>query len=320
MLLQNVATTLFGGHRATATKRSAVPLAAIAALALLWYHAGPQTNITINMIETRQDKHSDATTKGTKVLTFTETTDVLTVDDSFRLKNLDVSKRVPCGANKCFFRLKTDPTVGYLVQPDVFRYDKRTSPEQLFHTQVVSWEFAEQLRTEHGIHHFLLEPPSKVKVTKKLARKLNANIFSEAREVKYKKRRFPRGSTAFIQKVRLAPEPNIIFGSTPTKRAYFKRNADEFLEKVSDKEAFLKRFSEGLRLTKKLLASEPCLCNDFQVLLDTSGHLHHLDFDRCFSSRHPHGKRNIERSPRILHCLRRIDEAQRHVQQILEVD
>ena len=133
---------------------------------------------------------------------------------------------MPCGANKCFFRLNENPDIGYLVQPDVFRYDKRTTREQLFQMQVKSWEFAEQLRKEHDIQHFLLEPPTKVTSHKEACKQLNANIFSEAREVKYDEDRFPWKSTVFIQKVRLAPEPNIIIGCTTTKQGQFQRNAE----------------------------------------------------------------------------------------------
>lgn len=324
--VESVAQRLVGAcWRNQASKRNAIPLALMAALTFLWCFSGSNTATTINLIGTRQEKYAsfydaeETTHEKGNGLTFTDTSSLANVtgvmDDSFQVKNLDVSKGVPCGGNKCFFRLKDNPDVGYLVQPDVFRYDKRTTHEQLFQLQLNSWEFAEQLRQENNIQHFLLEPPTKVKVTKKLAKQLNANIFSEAREVKYDEDRFKWKSTVFIQKVKLAPEPNIIIGCTTTKQGQFKRNAEEFFARVNDKDTFLERFSSALKQVKRVLKEEPCLFRDFQVLLDTSGQVYHLDFDRCFSSRDPAIKRR-ERKSRVNLCLRTIDGVEQKVKQI----
>lgn len=40
-------------------------------------------------------------------------------DDSFQPENLELSERVPCGAQKCLYRLKSDPQVGYLVATEI---------------------------------------------------------------------------------------------------------------------------------------------------------------------------------------------------------
>jgi len=319
--LANVATKAFCGPHA---KRHLMQLSFIALLACLWCYIGSTTTITIN-IETRQKSVPAGTENSDAQVTSNGQeqpdsdfvgSDSSAADDSFQLKNLDTSRRVPCGANKCFFRLNTDPTIGYLVQPDVFRYDKQTSPDQLFRTLEVSWELAEQLRTKHDIKHFLLEPPNKVKINKKLAKQLNANIWSEARGVQYDEPRFPKGSTAFIQKVRLAPEPNLIIGCTSSKRAQFQRSVDVFLAQVIDKKAFARQFAGDMRLTRMLLKEEPCLFKDMQVLVDTEGRLFHLDFDRCFSSRDTHQKRT-EKKSRVNHCLRTLYNVERHVEQLL---
>ena len=310
------------------TKRRAKQICLCVMLALLWCYITSSTTISIH-IETRQENthagtvikestdRSGETTISKRDQQNNETAaENTSVDDTFQLKNLDISKRVPCGANKCFFRLKTNVNVGYLVQPDVFRYDTHTSPDQLFKTLEVSWEFAEQLRRKHGIKHFLLEAPTKINVNERLAKQLNSNIWSEARGVQYDTDRFPEGSTAFIQKVRLAPEPNLIIGCTASKRDQFKRNADTFLAEVSDKEAFARHFAENMKLTRSLLDSEPCLFKDFQILLHTNGEVFHLDFDRCFSSRGAENKR-IERKSRVHRCLRELDNVENQIMQIL---
>lgn len=319
-MLRSVVTRVFRGDD---SKRHAKQICLCVMLALLWCYFTSSTTISIH-IETRQkNPHASTVIKEdndargeTTIRTETSFFENTAVDDTFQLENLDTSKRVPCGANKCFFQLKTDVTVGYLVQPDVFRYDTNTSPDELFKTLEVSWEFAEQLRRNHGIKHFLLEAPTKIQIDKGLAKQLNSNIWSEARGVQYDTDRFREGSTAFIQKVRLAPKPNLIIGCTASKREQFKRNAGAFLAQVNDKKGFARHFAENMKSARSILDSEPCLFKDFQLLLHTDGELFHLDFDRCFSSRGAEKKRT-ERKSRIHRCLKEMDNVESQITKIL---
>ena len=320
-----------GPHR----KRNSIQFVFFLMLAFLWCYMGSNATITVTTkVETRQknlqereerfgiDSRKDAKDTAVRRREGRGSSSLVvlsSVDDSFRRKNLDVSKRVPCGANKCFFRLNTDPNVGYLVQPEVFRYDKGKTPSQLFQTLEVSWEFAEQLRRDYNVTHFLLEPPSKVRTSKRLASTLNSNIWSEAHGTKFDTDRFPKGSNVFVQKVRLAPEPNLIVGCTATKRAQFQRNVDEFLNQVKDKDSFSRRFSNNLSLTRMLLKKEVCLFKDFQVMLDTEGHLYHLDFDRCFASREPEEKITVRKSS-ATRCRKTLDDIERQIERVLSGD
>ena len=100
-------------------------------------------------------------------------------DDSFHPDNLGWPKRVPCGSFKCFYRLKTSPQVGYLVAHASTKQRNDGSVLSRLTTLQAGWQLGEQLRNEHGIQHFMLEPPSNATVTSELAQHLNYNLFSE---------------------------------------------------------------------------------------------------------------------------------------------
>jgi len=206
----------------------------------------------------------------------------------FQTKNLVSAERVPCGAYKCFYALKSDPSLGYLVAPlTTPRILKNMGSEDDWYDMLVkSWHYAEHLRRENNIKHFLLAPPTNVTVSKGLASRLNKNLWNVGHGVAYdgrydKGERYKVGSTAFIQKVKTAPEPNLLIGIQFHKHKTFKQQLGEFLSSVNDKEEFGRRFSKSLAETRKLLQQEPCLTYDFQALVDTSANFYHLDFERC---------------------------------------
>lgn len=203
------------------------------------------------------------------------------LDDSFRPGNLEWSTRVPCGSQKCMYRLKSDPRFGYLVASEQHSSGRSKLLE-------FGWKFAKQLEREHGIKHFLAGPPTKVKVSKELARRLRRNLYAEKYRKKLKGktawRRYPKGSIIHVQKVRLAPKRHLLMGCVDSKVDAFQKDLPSFLSYVTYKEKFVKTFSEGLAETKKLLEVEPSLVKDFQLFVDTRGNIYHLDFDRCFRS------------------------------------
>ena len=235
----------------------------------------------------------------------------------FGFKNLDVSKPVQCGANKCFFETTDDPDVGYLIAPQKFRFEHRNTADDVFQTLDASFKFAEQLkRTATNIEHFLLTPPINLTISKRLASHLNSNIWSEARDERIEKPRFKKGKAAFAQKVTKAPEHSLIFGCTASKRGQFNQRVEEFLKNVQDKEDFAMNFAGNMTALRTLLDSETCLFLDFHALIGVTGQIYHLDFDRCFSNREPGKKRSKKPSSSCLHVL---DQIERKVQQLLKV-
>jgi len=235
-----------------------------------------------------------------------------TRDDVFLLENLGRPKRVPCGSYKCFFRLKTNRQVGYLVAPEM-KSDRIKSLK-------AGWELAKQLESDYNIQHFLLGPPTKQKVSPQLAKRLNRNLYHERYRIILKGKkanRFLEGSTALIQKVKLAPKQHLLIGCLDAKVRAFEQDWPNFLPHIKYKESFARNFNESLVEVKKILEMEPCLVKDMQVLLDSKGNFYHLDFDRCFSSSGRTSKWHMSKSF-TKSCIKQLDKIGRHIQRALK--
>lgn len=251
----------------------------------------------------------------------TETADTWLIStntsDAFDPENLQRTDRVPCGANKCFFPLKSDSSIGFLVAPSE-RLSKHQSKTEWFKTIEASWEFAEHLKSEHDIKHFLLGPPMNVTISHSLAAILNQNLWRESKAKFLTKERFPEGSTAFIQKVKTAPTPNLLFGCANSKVQQFQREKDEFIPLIKRKRRFARRFTKYLKQAKAMIRKEPCLIMDFQLLVDTKGRLYHLDLDRCFALDDSSEKRAVSKEMADS-CFQSLDDIEASLLQSLGV-
>lgn len=241
-------------------------------------------------------------------------------DDSiFGPDNLDsASKHVPCGEYKCFFQSKGDQSVGFLVAPSI---RKKNTNFQWFGTLQSGWKLSQELQNQYGIQHFLMEPPIKVKVSSKLAKRLNKHLYSEkkSRLIRGKKSsRFPKGSTAFVQKVKTAPKRSLLLGCGGSKIDMFKRNMKNFVKDIKYQESFEQNFQHGLDTAKEMLQKEPCLTKDFQALVDDKGNFHHLDFDRCFKPDAPDEKYEISQEE-SRDCLKALDNLDKRLQSKLSI-
>ena len=203
-------------------------------------------------------------------------------DDSFHADNLDISNKIACGAHKCFFLLKTKMQVGYLVTLKNF-----ASHQDWFHEATLSYALAKELNETFGIHHFLLDSPIKVTITRKLAQVMNAKLSRKSADtttVGVSPPTYTVGATAILQKARVAPEPHLLIGNSPDKLAMFQRNLHSFLVHMQqdNQKEFARTFVENMNVTRLVLTNKPCLLRDFQVIVDTNGQFHHFDLDRCF--------------------------------------
>jgi len=84
-----------------------------------------------------------------------------TLQDPFQPDNLVVSKQVPCGKEKCFYRVQSNKDVAFLVA----RFSEKPNRKGRFASLQAGWELAEQLSRDYNIQHFLLAPPANVTVT-----------------------------------------------------------------------------------------------------------------------------------------------------------
>jgi len=242
--------------------------------------------------------------------------DKLRNSDAFHPDNLDSVKYVPCGQYKCFFRAKSNDSIGYLVAPSE---RKKDTHYEWFSTLKSGWNLSQQLQEEYDIEHFLLEPPEKIKITKELDKRLNKHLFNEmkGRLIRGKNvKKYSRGSTAFVQKVKTAPKNSIVIGCADSKMDAFKKNINNFVKNIKYTESFAQNFKQGLATAKNILEKEPCLVKDFQVFVDEKGHIFHLDFDRCFVPDDSGAKYEISKEETKA-CLQSLDEIDRRLERSL---
>jgi hypothetical protein len=232
-------------------------------------------------------------------------------EDEFLPENIGWPTRVPCGSQKCFYHLKSNREIGYLVAPQT-----KSGRMPLLES---GYTLAKELERDFNMTHFLLGPPTEHIVSSDLAKRLNRNFYIErTRKMQTGSKaimRFPKASTILTQKVKLAPRRHLLIGCGDSKIQAFKKNAPKFLPHIRYKESFVKNLHESLALTKRLLEHEPSLFKDFQVMLDTHGQLHHLDFDRVFSSSEGQFRmtKTFEKS-----CLRELQRVELHFQRALK--
>lgn len=197
-------------------------------------------------------------------------------EDEFLPENIGWPTRVPCGSQKCFYQLQSNPQVGYLVAP-------QTNSGRLSILQS-GYQLAQQLESDYNVTHFLLGPPTEIRVSNELAKHLNRNLYIESKGRLRTGRhacRFPKGSMAVTQKVALAPKRHIILGCVKSKVRAFEHDIPKFLRHhVKYKQSFIQNFHESLKAAKRLLENEPCLMKDFQLMVDEKGRSYHLDIDR----------------------------------------
>ena len=203
-----------------------------------------------------------------------------TLQDPFQATNIrSTDDKVPCGKEKCFFRTQSNATIGYLVA----RSSRKDNRKGRFESLQAAYALAQNLTATHDIQHFLKSPPASITITPPLAITLNANLWSEKGQQPMKTERFQVNTTAYIQRVQVAPSPHLLIGCVESKMKPFEAQLGAFMKQVK-KETFLQTFSKKFSRVRKLVFNvEPCLIKDFQVLVDTKGNLYHLDFDRCFS-------------------------------------
>jgi hypothetical protein len=123
---------------------------------------------------------------------------------------------------KCFFPLKSNSTIGYLVAPAT---QHRASSSQVLKAMYVSYDYAVYLQDKYKIEHFLLSNIMKLTILTDHASHLNLNLWNEDFDKMYKKEQehYPEGSMLFVQKAKTAPEPHLLLGCLPDKLLNFKK-------------------------------------------------------------------------------------------------
>lgn len=220
----------------------------------------------------------------------------LAANSSFDWDFLEPSISGVCGMNKCFFRSKNDPTKnGYLIA-----HHPKCDLD-------LGWEIATRLERKYNIHHLYLSPPQAVPVSSeviafasKIRKKAESTFFYKVRSKEFSNRanmnatadpslnidgskdNNPTKKSNFvkIQEVGVAPTPSLEWGDNWKRQKKCAKDFYTFANSIDNKDAFANRLTEQIASLKALLGKEPWLLSDFQILIDKSGTLIHLDLDR----------------------------------------
>jgi len=231
-------------------------------------------------------------------------------DDSFRLENLASQGKIICGKYKCFFPLKNQIDMAYIVQQEPIN-------GSVFHLWSTAWQFGLKIEKKHSLRHLAITPPETIKITKSFANRLNTNLTDIDAAGKHT-RRYHEGDVV-VQKVRIMPTPSLLFGCGERKNSYFFNNWEtKLLAFVNDKKTFRQNLEDNIRTTRKLMKSqESCLSRDFQVFVDTCGDMYHLDLDRCFTEKY---NRNIFDERKINNTIKCLASLKRRLDKTLLIN
>ena len=197
----------------------------------------------------------------------------LNISETFNLKN-----KSPCGYTKCFFRSKTDHDTGYLM-----------SPKSLADELLGSWETSKYLKKHYSIRTIHLEAPHTSTITQEMATALNSNIYLVKPHVTYKNMNVFSAETPVVyQKVRAVREPNFQLGCKPVRLRNMLVEWDIFLTNLPNVTSFLQKVKNEFEVSKNLLAKEPNLSTDYQLLIDQDGNTFNIDLWNVFEERGDH--------------------------------
>ena len=246
----------------------------------------------ISMVENPMHIHSQTDSSWWKATM--ETADSLFAD--MNLENINAT--TACGYWKCYYPSRSRPGFGYLIGQ---RRDlKRKHAEfTLGHLQQ-GYDLADKLHTKYGIRHFLESPPVSLNCTRELADGLNLAVnavknpsndfnpqylFRETNPSRVKRDKL------LVQVVQQAPRPYIIITLGRVSRiGLFEPRMERFLSEqvVGGWNVFWNHFQDDWNHTAVALKNEPQLYQDFQFLLDASGHIWHIDLDRVWGNEGEH--------------------------------
>ena len=223
-----------------------------------------------------------------------------------------------CGRKKCLFPIEAShQTNGKVASSSTSSegYLLSNGDAKQYQRAYDAWRYAKFLEYHYGLRQTLLDKPIQIEISSHVAKNhLNVD-FSDSGRLAYQQstRQFDAGP-AIAQPVRIVSEPWILLGcygryvSSVKKLERFLAKVLDGHEEVDARERFLTNFAHDLNQTETtLLESEvECLYHDFQLILDSQGHLIHIDLDRCLAQvRRNDGKGAITRDDQRL-CMKQM--------------
>jgi hypothetical protein len=196
----------------------------------------------------------------------------------FNWEDVDVTATGICGGKKCFFpSIEWPQEIGYLVVSKDADLSLAQGKRAIALGQDLQNQFPD----------LKLLTPWKVErqcMSSDRARDMNSRLYQVTKRLNLTatKSFYDEGNVT-VYTVPTAPMPQYFM----KKRFDFKRLVQLIQEQQKrsqfNAKTFLQNFKQSVDLIEDMVRSEPCLNTDFQVILDLkTGHLWHLDLDRCF--------------------------------------
>ena len=187
-----------------------------------------------------------------------------------------------CGWFKCYFSSKATPTTsGYLLM------SAKTEGE--YQNVLQAWKLARRLSREYGAQQLFRGSPYRISVR-------NPTTIKALKDTPLQTEnggRFNAQYPLIVQEVWTAPPHQVIKFYHPFIAKYGQAtNATEIIENLAQ-DAIVSHSFVAARLlndidrTQQMIRNEALCVYDFQVLLDYTGNLYHIDLDRCFETNEP---------------------------------
>ena len=202
---------------------------------------------------------------------------------SFQTAEAEHIETVKCGNSKCFATFSGRPlqSIGYIVSQE-----NRTRFVDIGTKFEKAWMIASHIKSVYNVSSLILGPPETVLKGSDFVKNLN-----EKREypfVPYQNQRFSAKIPLIVQKSLIIPEPNMWWHYIASEKKGKLHNKNLYLtflqDHVRDLRSFAHTLYDDLVSCKRMLDLYPCLCVDYQFIIDNEGHVHHLDVDRCFDN------------------------------------
>jgi len=201
---------------------------------------------------------------------------------TFPMSELNMSSTIPCGQQKCFFLSNNkNETNGYLITRYKPNYPHHFDYLQQTWNLVQEWE--QTLTKKQAFRHLFLTdiPPTIYTLTNDELQQLNVPVKQWVQTLQPFPSPYYTAPQVLLERVQMAPTPHVIVKCHVPSTT---RNWNTFTSHLPTSDTTTFQTTLQTELTKSLLfiTNHPCLMYDFQILVDTQGHVYHFDLDRCF--------------------------------------
>ena len=212
---------------------------------------------------------------------------------SFHTAKSDDISSVRCGNLKCFVIMENSNAIAITNKGYVIAQENRTKSEALGVGSMKSklddaWIIASHIHHKYNLSTLLLGPSEMISKDVKFVDSLNNKLIHHSVPTR-KMQGFNANKPITVQKSLVMPEPNFFWHYTVSVVTKKLLNVDsiytDFVQtQVQDYDQFITTLQKDVNATKQMLVENnyPCLLNDFQLMIDFKGRIHHIDLDRCF--------------------------------------